>query len=98
MSIPKLKHVPIDQIEMQKKLAKLFVLTDLLVSELDMDNVEKNETTRRILKKAEQFSGTLRPILDQFYQSKSVSKSTFFLELQQKFEYNFDKAYKKYKL
>ena len=97
MKPPKLKHVPKDQKELQMQLGELFVLSNLLVSKLDFPNVQKSEQTKNIIKKAETFSAALRPIIDQFYESNHVSSSTFFIDLERKFEYNFEKAYKKYK-
>lgn len=78
----------------QKKIAKIFVLTDLLVQELDIENKVPTKETKLILDKAKEFQKVLEPILDRFYDNKEVQKSTFFITLQQKFDYIFNKEYK----
>lgn len=78
----------------QKKIAKIFVLTDLLVQELDIENRVPTKETKLILDKAKEFQKVLEPILDRFYDNKEVQKSTFFITLQQKFDYIFNKEYK----
>lgn len=78
----------------QKKIAKIFVLTDLLVQELDVENRVPTKETKLILDKAKEFQKVLEPVLDRFYDNKEVQKSTFFITLQQKFDYIFNKEYK----
>lgn len=79
---------------MQKKLSKLFVLTDLLCQEIDDPVLVPNKETKKIQDKARELQALLHPVVDKFYQSKGVSKSTFFITMQNKFNYNFNKEYK----
>jgi len=79
---------------MQKKLAKLFVLTDLLCQEIDDPVLVPNKETKKIQDKARELQELLLPVVDRFYDKKGVSKSTFFITMQNKFNYNFNKEYK----
>jgi len=49
--------------------------------------------TKAIHDKAKELQQMLEPILERFYDNNSVSSSTFFLILQNKFNYIFDKEY-----
>jgi hypothetical protein len=80
--------------EAQKKLAKLFILNDLLIQEIDDPMVNVTDETKAIYDKSIELQELLIPVVDQFYQSKTVSQSTFFLIMQDKFNYIFDKEYK----
>ena len=80
--------------EAQKKLAKLFVLNDLLIQEIDDPMVNVTDETKAIKDKCIELQELLIPVVDQFYKSKVVSQSTFFLIMQEKFNYIFDKEYK----
>jgi hypothetical protein len=80
--------------EAQKKLAKLFVLNDLLIQEIDDPMVNVTDETKAIYDKSIELQELLIPVVDQFYESKIVSQSTFFLIMQKKFNYIFDKEYK----
>ena len=82
------------QTEAQKKLAKLFVLNDLLIQEIDDPMVNVTDETKAIYDKSIELQELLIPVVDQFYESKIVSQSTFFLIMQDKFNYIFDKEYK----
>ena len=75
----------------QKKLAKIFVLTDLLITELDEGLTEQG---KEIQNKAKDLLNTLEQVNEQFYNGQG-GKTTLFIELQNKFNYNFDKVYKK---
>jgi ATP adenylyltransferase/5',5'''-P-1,P-4-tetraphosphate phosphorylase II len=77
----------------QKKLAKIFVLVDLLVQEIDYKDRVPTKETKAIHDKAKELQQMLEPILERFYDNNSVSSSTFFLILQNKFNYIFDKEY-----
>lgn len=79
--------------ETQKKLAKLFVLVDLLVQEIDHKDRVPTKETKAIQDKAKELQQMLEPVLERFYNNKGVSSSTFFLILQNKFNYIFDKEY-----
>jgi len=81
-------------IEAQKKLAKLFVLNDILIQEIDDPMVNVTDETKAIYDKSIELQELLIPVVDQFYKSKTVSQSTFFLIMQDKFNYIFDKEYK----
>jgi hypothetical protein len=74
----------------QKKLAKIFCLTDLLITELDGNLTEQANKVKR---KAQELQKLLEPINEKFYTGEG-GKTTLFIELQQKFNYNFDKVYK----
>lgn len=75
----------------QKKLAKIFCLTDLLITELDG---ELTDQANKVKRKAQELLQLLEPINARFY-TGAGGKTTLFIELQQKFNYNFDKVYKK---
>ena len=79
--------------ETQKKLAKLFVLVDLLVQEIDYKDRVPTKETKAIQDKAKELQQMLEPVLERFYNNNGVSSSTFFLILQNKFNYIFDKEY-----
>lgn len=78
----------------QKKIAKIFVLTDLLLQELDLENRVPTKETKAIKDKCKELIELLEPVLDRFYDNKEVQKSIFFTTLQRKFDYIFDKEYK----
>lgn len=78
----------------QKKIAKIFVLTDLLVQELEVENKVPTKETKLIKDKCKELNELLEPVLDRFYDNKQVQKSTFFITLQNKFNYIFNKEYK----
>jgi hypothetical protein len=74
----------------QKKLAKIFCLTDLLITELD-DNL--TEQGKKLKYKANELIKELECVNAGFYTGDSL-KTTLYLELQQKMNYIFDKVYK----
>jgi predicted DNA-binding protein YlxM (UPF0122 family) len=80
--------------ETQKKLAKIFVLTDLLIQEIDDPTRTPTKQTKAIHDKAKELQVMLEPILDKFYDNKSVQKSTFFITMQNKFNYIFNKEFR----
>lgn len=77
---------------MQKKLSKMFVLTDLLIQEIDDPVLTPTKQTKSIQDKARELQLLLNPVIDKFYNNE-VSKSTFFLTMQNKFNYIFNKEY-----
>ena len=79
--------------ETQKKLAKIFVLTDLLIQEIDEPTKQPTPETKKIQDKARELQTLLEPVLNRFYNG-SPKETTFFIELQRKFNYIFDKEYK----
>jgi hypothetical protein len=80
--------------EKQKKLAKIFVLIDLLIQEIDDPTRTPTKESKAIQDKAKELQAMLEPLLDRFYDNKSVKQSNFFQTLQNKFNYIFDKEYK----
>ena len=79
--------------ETQKKLAKIFILTDLLIQEIDEPTKQPTPETKKIQDKARELQTLLEPVLNRFYNG-SPKETTFFIELQRKFNYIFDKEYK----
>jgi hypothetical protein len=79
---------------MQKKLAKIFVLVDLLIQEIDEPVMTPTKQTKEIQDKARELQYLLEPILVKFYDNKEVIKSNFFQIMQNKFNYIFNKEYK----
>jgi hypothetical protein len=78
----------------QKKIAKIFVLTDLLLQELEVENKVPTKETKVIKDKCNDLINVLEPVLNRFYNNKEVSKSIFFITLQNKFNYIFNKEYR----
>jgi len=79
---------------MQKKLSKILILTDLLISEIDDPLLVPTKQTKKVMDKAKELQSLLIPIIDEFYNKKDVSKSVFFNIMFNKFEYIFNKEYK----
>ena len=79
----------------QQKLAKLMVLTDLLVTEFD-NNVLKLEEAKLINEKLTELQPLFLTILDAFYNNVEVQKTTFYSKLAEKFEYNYTREFHKY--
>jgi len=79
---------------MQKKLAKIFVLVDLLVQEIDEPVMTPTKQTKEIQDKARELQYLLEFVLVKFYDNKEVIKSNFFQIMQNKFNYIFNKEYK----
>jgi hypothetical protein len=79
---------------MQKKLAMIFLLVDLLVQEIDEPVMTPTKQTKQIQDKARELQELLLPVLQRFYENKTVSKSNFFQTMQNKFYYIFNKEYK----
>jgi hypothetical protein len=77
----------------QKKLAKILVLTDLLITEIDEPVLTPTKETKQIQDKARELQTLLEPVLDKFYRNE-VNKSIFFSTLCNKFNYIFNKEYK----
>lgn len=79
--------------ETQKKLCKILILCDLLVSEIDEGSPIPNKGTKLIQDKARELQELLIPVVDSFYSNKSISKTSFFSMLSEKFNYIFNKEY-----
>ncbi len=82
------------QKEMQKRLAKILVLMELLTGEIDTPLMIPTRQTKELFDDLKKLQKKIDPMLDRFYNSKGVSKSTIFNELAKKFEYNFNRVYK----
>jgi hypothetical protein len=78
----------------QNKLMRIFVLSDLLVQELDplVGQVPKPETIK-IQETFKKYIAELEPILERFYNSE-VEKSIIHIDLQNKIDYVFKKNLK----
>jgi hypothetical protein len=50
--------------------------------------------TKAIHDKAKELQSMLEPVLESFYKNKEVQKSTFFITMQNKFNYIFEKEFK----
>ena len=79
----------------QQKLTRIFVLTSLLIDELDGD-VTKTPTkqTKEIQDKARELQSILEPVLERFYQSEDVRRSTAFKNIESKINYILNKEVK----
>lgn len=82
---------------MQKKLIKIFILTDLLLQEIDDPVRQPTKETKAIQDKCRELEKMLEPVLDRFYDSNGVRKSNFFVTMQNKIDYIFNKELKKIK-
>lgn len=78
---------------MQKKLAKIFVLTDLLIQEIDSPVLIPTKETKKIQDKSRELQELLEPVLNRFYENKEVRQSTSFITIQNKIDYIFNKEY-----
>jgi len=78
----------------QKKLSKIFVLVDLLIQEIDDPVKTPTKQTKEIQDKAIELQLLLEPVLTKFYDNKEVKQSTFFITMQNKFNYIFNKEFK----
>ena len=78
---------------MQKKLTTIFVLTDLLIQEIDDPVLTPTKQTKEIQDKARELQSLLEPVLDNFYKNDGVRQSTGFIEIQRKIKYNFEKIF-----
>ena len=79
--------------ETQKKLAKIFVLTDLLITEIDDPTMQPTKETKTIQDKARELQTLLEPVLTRFYDKKEIKQTTFFITMQNKFNYIFNKEF-----
>lgn len=77
----------------QKKLSKIFVLTDLLITEIDEPTKTPTPQAKIIQDKAIELQNLLIPVLEKFYNG-NPKQTTFFIELQRKINYIFDKEYR----
>lgn len=82
------------EILIHQKLAKIFVLSDMLIQEIDDPLMKPTRQTKTIQDKSRELQELLIPVIDKFYESSAVSKTTFFLRLQDKFNYIFEREFK----
>jgi len=78
----------------QKKLNKILILTDLFIQEID--GIGMNNKTVEINNKLKEINELLLPILDKFYENKGVSKTNFYQTIIQKFNYIFEREFKRF--
>lgn len=81
-------------LEIQKKLSKIFVLTDLLIQEIDDPVRTPTKETKLIQDKARELQTLLEPVLFRFYDKKEIKQTTFFITMQNKFNFIFNKEYR----
>lgn len=81
-------------LETQKKLSKIFVLTDLLIQEIDDPVRTPTKETKTIQDKARELQVLLEPVLSNFYDKKEIKQTTFFITMQNKFNFIFNKEYR----
>jgi hypothetical protein len=80
--------------EIQKTLSKIFVLTDLLIQEIDSPVRTPTKETKIIQDKARELQTLLEPVLSKFYENKEIKQTTFFITMQNKFNFIFNKEYR----
>ena len=77
---------------LQKELAGILALTDVLVSKLENENL--TESSKEIKDSAIEFQTILSVALNAFYDSVEVQRSTAFIKLAEKLEYNVNNLFK----
>jgi hypothetical protein len=78
----------------QQKLTRIFVLTSLLVDEIDEPTRTPTKQTKEIQDKARELQIILEPVLERFYQSEDVRRSTAFKTIESKINYILNKEVK----
>jgi hypothetical protein len=78
----------------QQKLTRIFVLTSLLVDEIDEPTRTPTKQTKEIQDKARELQSILEPVLERFYQSEDVRRSTSFKIIESKINYILNKEVK----
>lgn len=78
----------------QQKLTRIFVLTSLLIDEIDDPTRTPTKQTKQIQDKAKELQGILEPVLERFYQSDDVRRSTAFKTIESKINYILNKEVK----
>jgi hypothetical protein len=78
----------------QQKLTRIFVLTSLLVDEIDEPTRTPTKQTKEIQDKARELQSILEPVLERFYQSEDVRRSTAFKTIESKINYILNKEVK----
>lgn len=80
-----------EQSQLQKQLAEIFVLSTSLINRLDEINV--TESGKELKQKTSELIQVIEPLLEKFY-NKKVSQTNVFTELEKKIDYIFDKHIK----
>ena len=75
---------------------------DLYIQEVDniLDKKKQDklkEVSDNILNKAKELQELMLPLFDEIYKDSTVSKSLFFIDLQEKFDYSVDFSIKHFK-
>jgi hypothetical protein len=78
----------------QQKLTRIFVLTSLLIDEIDEPTRTPTKQTKEIQDKARELQIILEPVLERFYQSEDVRRSTAFKTIESKINYILNKEVK----
>lgn len=78
----------------QQKLTRIFVLTSLLIDEIDEPTRTPTKQTKEIQDKARELQSILEPVLERFYQSEDVRRSTSFKTIESKIYYILNKEVK----
>lgn len=78
----------------QQKLTRIFVLTSLLIDEIDEPTRTPTKQTKEIQDKARELQSILEPVLERFYQSEDVRRSTAFKTIESKINYILNKEVK----
>ena len=80
---------------MKKNLHRLAIKVEMLSLEIDEQDIETNESTVKLKDRLDNINEILLPIIDTFYKNKKISRSTFHKECQNKFEYIFNREFKR---
>lgn len=78
----------------QQKLTRIFVLTSLLIDEIDDPTRTPTKQTKQIQDKARELQSILEPVLERFYQSEDVRRSIAFKNIEAKINYILNKEVK----
>ena len=80
--------------DLQKKLYKILVLTDLLVQEFDTPSSTPTKLGKELINDANEYKENLLSVLDKFYNNNSLVCSDIVQTLSNKFEYNINRVIK----
>jgi hypothetical protein len=79
---------------MQKRLSKILFCIEVLIEQIDEPNLQPTKESKLIQDKSRELQKMIIPVLDRFYKG-DVSNSNFFNVMHKKFNYNFEREYKK---
>ena len=80
--------------DLQKKLYKILVLTDLLVQEFDTPSSTPTKVGKDLINNAKEYKENLLNVLDKFYNNNSLICSDIVQTLSNKLEYNINRFIK----